>query len=207
APVDGHRGRGVDDAPGDRRPLRRRRPGGAGHRAPVADPVRPVHPARRAQTRVTGRSPSRLRALLRDELTRERVRRQVRIWRLTARNAGRWARSRVRGLRADEERRAELGAELALQTAEDVARELGAMKGAVMKLGQMVSFIAEGLPSDAQAALASLQQDVPPMAPALARSVVVDELGADPDKLFLDWDPVPIAAASIGQVHRGVLHD
>src|SRR5207253_5643880 len=49
--------------------------------------------------------------------------------------------------------------------------------------------------------------DVPPMAPSLAEKVVRDELGADPDKLFLHWDPVPKAAASIGQVHKAVMHD
>jgi predicted unusual protein kinase regulating ubiquinone biosynthesis (AarF/ABC1/UbiB family) len=37
--------------------------------------------------------------------------------------------------------------------------------------------------------------------------VVRDELGADPEKLFLDWSPEPIAAASIGQVHRAVMPD
>jgi predicted unusual protein kinase regulating ubiquinone biosynthesis (AarF/ABC1/UbiB family) len=45
------------------------------------------------------------------------------------------------------------------------------------------------------------------MAPSLAEGVVRAELGADPDELFLDWDPVPVAAASVGQVHRAVLHD
>ena len=42
------------------------------------------------------------------------------------------------------------------------------MKGAIMKAGQMVSFIADGLPPEAQAALATLQADVPPMAPSRA---------------------------------------
>ena len=76
-----------------------------------------------------------------------------------------------------------------------------------MKLGQLVSFIAEGLPPEAQQALASLQADVEPMAPSLAEGVVRDELGDDPEHLFLDWSPVPVAAASVGQVHRAVLHD
>src|SRR5205085_8613620 len=49
--------------------------------------------------------------------------------------------------------------------------------------------------------------DVPPMAPSLAEGVIRAELGADPEKLFLDWDPVPAAAASIGQVHRAVMPD
>jgi predicted unusual protein kinase regulating ubiquinone biosynthesis (AarF/ABC1/UbiB family) len=81
------------------------------------------------------------------------------------------------------------------------------MKGAIMKAGQMISFIAEGLPPEAQAALATLQADVPPMAPSLAEGVVREELGAEPHDLFLDWDPEPVAAASIGQVHRACLHD
>src|SRR5437764_8973832 len=81
------------------------------------------------------------------------------------------------------------------------------MKGAIMKAGQMISFIAEGLPPEARAALATLQADVPPMAPSLAEQVIREELGAAPDRLFLDWDPVPAAAASIGQVHRAVLRD
>jgi len=76
-----------------------------------------------------------------------------------------------------------------------------------MKAGQLLGFIAEGLPADAQAALATLQADVPPMAPSLAESVIRAELGADPERLFLDWNPVPVAAASIGQVHRAVLRD
>jgi predicted unusual protein kinase regulating ubiquinone biosynthesis (AarF/ABC1/UbiB family) len=138
---------------------------------------------------------------------RDRLGRQLRIARLTARNVGRWLAHRARGLRADEDRRAALDAEFSVRTAGDVARELGNMKGVVMKLGQMLSFIAESLPANAQAALATLQQDVPPMAPSLAAAVVTEELGAAPDHVFLDWSPRPVAAASIGQVHRAVLHD
>lgn len=142
-----------------------------------------------------------------DTIIGGRFRRQARIWRLTVRNALRWVRSRVRGMRADEERRAELDAEFALRSATDVVQTLGQMKGAMMKLGQMVSFIAEGLPPEVQAVMAQLQQDVPPMAPSLAESVVREELGDEPSRLFLDWQPVPVAAASIGQVHRAVLRD
>jgi predicted unusual protein kinase regulating ubiquinone biosynthesis (AarF/ABC1/UbiB family) len=145
--------------------------------------------------------------LLRDGGRRERLRRSARVWRLTARRAAHWAVVRVRGAGADEEARARLEQQFAIRTAEDVARELGNMKGAIMKAGQMMSFIAEGLPPEAQAALATLQAEVPPMAPSLAEQVVEDELGAHPEKLFLDWDPVPVAAASIGQVHRAVMRD
>jgi predicted unusual protein kinase regulating ubiquinone biosynthesis (AarF/ABC1/UbiB family) len=45
------------------------------------------------------------------------------------------------------------------------------------------------------------------MAPSLAAQVVREELGDEPERLFLDWDPVPVAAASIGQVHRAITHD
>src|SRR5206468_11514787 len=64
-----------------------------------------------------------------------------------------------------------------------------------------------GLPPEAQAALATLQADVPPMAPSLAEQVIREELGDEPHRLFLDWNPIPAAAASIGQVHRAVLRD
>jgi predicted unusual protein kinase regulating ubiquinone biosynthesis (AarF/ABC1/UbiB family) len=45
------------------------------------------------------------------------------------------------------------------------------------------------------------------MAPSLAERVVAEQLGAEPEEIFLDWDPVPVAAASIGQVHRAVMRD
>lgn len=145
--------------------------------------------------------------LLRDSRRRTRARRTWRIWRLSARRGSHWALLRLRGSRLDEERRARLEEQFVIKTAEDVASVLGGMKGAIMKAGQMFSFIADGLPPDAQRALASLQADVAPMAPSLAEKVIVDELGAHPEELFLYWEPVPVAAASIGQVHRAVLRD
>jgi len=81
------------------------------------------------------------------------------------------------------------------------------MKGVLMKAGQLLGLIVEALPDGAKQALASLQSDAPPMAPSLAARVIADELGADPDRLFRRWDPMPVAAASIGQVHRAVLDD
>ena len=128
----------------------------------------------------------------------DRWRRRARVGRLTVRRGAHWLVTQVRGRRADEARRAELEERFAIRTAEDVARELGNMKGAIMKAGQMISFIAEGLPPEAQAALATLQADVPPMAPSLAEGVIRAELGDEPDRLFLAWDPVPIDAAATG---------
>jgi predicted unusual protein kinase regulating ubiquinone biosynthesis (AarF/ABC1/UbiB family)/SAM-dependent methyltransferase len=138
---------------------------------------------------------------------RERLARQARIVRLTARRAGHYAAVRVRGVGADERRRRELEERFAVRSATDVAREFGEMKGAVMKLGQMLGFAADALPPEAREALAQLHQNAPPMAPSLAEQVVADELGADVTSLFLDWDRVPVAAASIGQVHRAVMPD
>jgi len=144
---------------------------------------------------------------LRDEGRRNRLDRQVRMYRLTLRRLLAWVAMAVRGRKATEEKRARLEEQFAIRTAQDVAGVLGNMKGAIMKAGQMVSFIADGLPPEAQAALATLQADVPPMAPSLAEQVIREELGADPEKLFLDWEPVPRAAASIGQVHKAVMPD
>ncbi|HWI02852.1 MAG TPA: hypothetical protein VNT52_03370, partial [Acidimicrobiales bacterium] len=114
---------------------------------------------------------------LSDEDRRNRLERQARVWRLSLRRSAHWAVIKVRGTRADEAKRAELEEQFAIRTAEDVAKVLGGMKGAIMKAGQMVSFIADGLPPEAQAALATLQADVPPMAPSLAEGVIRSELG------------------------------
>jgi predicted unusual protein kinase regulating ubiquinone biosynthesis (AarF/ABC1/UbiB family) len=146
-------------------------------------------------------------ALLSDQDRRHRLERQARVWRLTARRGFHYAQLKVKGRAATEEERAQLEQQFAIRTAEDVAQVLGGMKGAIMKAGQMLSFIADGLPPEAQAALATLQADVPPMAPSLAEGVIRAELGDEPGRLFLDWDPVPVAAASIGQVHRAVMPD
>src|SRR3954452_5123850 len=45
------------------------------------------------------------------------------------------------------------------------------------------------------------------MSAELAAGVIERELGAPPDQVFAEWDPVPIAAASIGQVHRAITRD
>jgi predicted unusual protein kinase regulating ubiquinone biosynthesis (AarF/ABC1/UbiB family) len=138
---------------------------------------------------------------------RTHVQRTLRVWRLTARRGVHLGVMKVRGRGADEKRRAELEEQFVIRSAEDVASVLGGMKGAIMKAGQMFSFIADGLPPEAAAALATLQADVAPMSPNLARRVIREELGADPEDVFLDWTETPVAAASIGQVHRAVLKD
>ena len=147
------------------------------------------------------------RRLKRSPEERVRIQRQATVVRLTVRNGARLVGARALGRVAGEDRRAELEAKATIRTAEDVARELGQMKGALMKVGQLVSFIVEALPDEAQEALAALQADAPPMAPSLAAEVVREEIGGDPERIFLDWSPEPAAAASIGQVHRAVTRD
>ena len=136
-----------------------------------------------------------------------RFARSAKVWKLSARNSARYAVSRARGIGSAEERRAELDEQFAIRTAEDVAKELGEMKGVLMKAGQLVSFIFEALPDEAQEALATLQADAAPMAPTLAAQVVTGDLGRAPERVFLDWTDMPVAAASIGQVHRAVTPD
>lgn len=155
---------------------------------------------------------------------RRRHRSPVRHHDLALASSGRWARNaalasvgskaggtyalhRARRLFAAAERRGALDATYQLKTAEQVAETLGNLKGAVMKLGQMASYLDQGLPEPVRQALAELQQDAPPMSAELAAGVVRDELGRPPGKLFAEWDGVPIASASIGQVHRALTHD
>ncbi|MBJ8343544.1 AarF/ABC1/UbiB kinase family protein [Antrihabitans sp. YC2-6] len=97
--------------------------------------------------------------------------------------------------------------------AERYADHLGKSKGVLMKAGQILSFtnFASAVPDSSQSvyqrALARLQDSAPPMPAEMAAEVVEKELGGAPDKVFAEFDPDPIGAASIGQVHRGRLHD
>lgn len=144
----------------------------------------------------------------RESLPPTRLRdRSRQIGALLGRSVWRRLRLGLRAVVATREHRAALRAQAHLETAEQVARTLGQMKGVFMKLGQILSFAVEGLPPEARAALASLQKDAPPMDFALARGVLERELGGDLGARFRHVDEEPIAAASIGQVHRARLRD
>jgi len=136
-----------------------------------------------------------------------RVERGMATLRLAARGGARYASNAPRLFASAGEHREQLRTDLALQTAEDVAATLGTMKGVLMKLGQMASYVGDGLSPAARRTLSRLQDSVPPMSPELAAQVVTEELGLAPERAFATWDPEPIAAASIGQVHRAITHD
>jgi predicted unusual protein kinase regulating ubiquinone biosynthesis (AarF/ABC1/UbiB family) len=136
-----------------------------------------------------------------------RARRNLDVARLGARVGTTYASTAARKVFASAERRIELDRERELKTAEAISERLGNMKGALMKLGQMASYVDEGLPGPLREALAQLQSNAPPMSAELAAGVIERELGAPPERVFVEWDPVPLASASIGQVHRAVVVD
>ena len=76
-----------------------------------------------------------------------------------------------------------------------------------VKLGQILSTRPDILPADYVDALASLQDNVPPFPGAEAEFIVSQELRQPIEDLFDDFDPEPVASASIAQVHRARLHD
>ncbi|HEY5373190.1 MAG TPA: AarF/ABC1/UbiB kinase family protein [Polyangiaceae bacterium] len=90
---------------------------------------------------------------------------------------------------------------------ERLAGTLGSLKGLSMKLGQMLSYVDLQTPEGWKQALSRLQHESPPLSHEMVSEVVEQELGRSPEAIFAAWDPKPIAAASIGQVHRARLRD
>jgi predicted unusual protein kinase regulating ubiquinone biosynthesis (AarF/ABC1/UbiB family) len=88
-----------------------------------------------------------------------------------------------------------------------VAASLGQLKGPAMKLGQVLSFAIDDLPPQLRQALEALQTSSPPRPFAEIAPVIERALRRPVRDAFARIDPVPIAAASIGQVHRGLLDD
>lgn len=82
---------------------------------------------------------------------------------------------------------------------------MGQMKGAAMKLGQVMSMMTGFIPDELSGKLSSLHSQAPPMAYGLVESVFRAEFGASPNRIFRHFEREPFAAASIGQVHSAVL--
>ena len=109
--------------------------------------------------------------------------------------------------RSAEERIANAAAEHGAATARgqhlrEVLDELGPT---FVKFGQLLSTRPDVVPPDIIVELRSLQDDVRPFPFEQAEAVIEEELGNTLERLFLDFEPDPVAAASIGQVHRATL--
>ena len=88
-----------------------------------------------------------------------------------------------------------------------VLKSMGEMKGLVMKLGQVLSYIDLKLVPGLQEVLAALQDSAPAMAPEVSEQVIKEDLGTPPAEFFVRWERQPFASASIGQVHRAQMRD
>jgi predicted unusual protein kinase regulating ubiquinone biosynthesis (AarF/ABC1/UbiB family) len=99
-----------------------------------------------------------------------------------------------------------------LQTAKQIVAVLGTMKGAAMKLGQVMSFLDVGLVAEEhreefQRELAKLRDAAPTVSFKQMRRVIEDDLEEPISAVFSSFEEEPIAAASIGQVYRATLKD
>ena len=91
------------------------------------------------------------------------------------------------------------------QTPEELVEDLKNMGPTYIKLGQLLSTRPDLLPDAYLQALASLQDDVPPIEYSVVQEIVEEEIGSRISKAFSSFDEEPLASASIGQVHKATL--
>jgi predicted unusual protein kinase regulating ubiquinone biosynthesis (AarF/ABC1/UbiB family) len=134
-------------------------------------------------------------------------RRLLRLASMTAQVAGGYAKSRIKAVFQSAEDAERDRSQTHQKSGELIAKTLGDLKGAVMKVGQMASIARDILPREIAEALGTLQREAPPMPFEVIAEQVEQELGTSPHRLFRRFDRVPFAAASIGQVHRAQTDD
>ena len=107
--------------------------------------------------------------------------------------------------------RDEVAGELQRRTAEQLFDVLGTLKGGAMKFGQALSIYEAAIPDEYAApyreALTKLQNSAPAMPPDTVHKIMAQQFGTGWRSRFADFDDDAAAAASIGQVHRGIWHD
>ncbi|HEX7636901.1 MAG TPA: AarF/ABC1/UbiB kinase family protein [Burkholderiaceae bacterium] len=84
---------------------------------------------------------------------------------------------------------------------------MGQLRGTALKAAQVLSLDADFLPAGVRAELARATHQAPPLNRALVGRVFRRAFGCEPEALFRHFEPTAFAAASLGQVHRAVLHD
>ena len=147
-----------------------------------------------------------------DGLPTSRVARAARVGRLAAGQGARQLGTRAANVTRGEEAAAKALERRQIETAERIVAVLGTMKGAAMKLGQVMSFLDVGLVPEEyreefQAKLAELRDAAPKVSFKDMKKVIEGEYGEKIEDVFETFDPVPVAAASIGQVYKARLDD
>jgi len=147
-----------------------------------------------------------------DAIPTSRISRSSKVGRLAASQAAKQMGTRATNVARGDEGREKALAKRQLETAEQIVAALGTMKGAAMKLGQVMSFLDVGLVPEEyreefQAKLAELRDAAPKVAYKDMKKVIEGEYEESLETVFQTFDPVPIAAASIGQVYKARLHD
>ena len=140
------------------------------------------------------------------KVTSSPVRRLLRLGGLVTRVGASVAGEHLAGLARSGDGRARARTANLVKNAVRIVATLGEMKGAAMKVGQMLSLHDSILPPEVAEVLRSLQKE----APRIPFEVVQDELALELpgfERMFREIEPEAFAAASIGQVHRAVLHD
>jgi predicted unusual protein kinase regulating ubiquinone biosynthesis (AarF/ABC1/UbiB family) len=147
-----------------------------------------------------------------DAIPTSRLSRSTKVGRLAATTAAKQMGTRATNVARSDPGKQRALAKRQLETAEEIVAALGTMKGAAMKLGQVMSFLDVGLVPEEyreefQAKLAELRDAAPKVAFKDMRKVLEAEYGERVEDVFETFDPVPIAAASIGQVYKAKLDD